>query len=144
MSQKVDWVIHHVTNGVVCVYCGTVEDAFLPCACNAHTHGMERYNHPDFQLVLDVPPKELSYILNTMGLRVQNGERFKVGDMVSGIFEDCDIRLDEFEEDGRKVLRIVIPDGDNVFPDEPNCKEPYNLQALPTDQLYKKTDNPVC
>lgn len=70
MPANIDWIIHHVTNGILCPQCGTVEDSFLPCACNAHTHGMENYNHADFQLVLDIPPEQLSYILNSMALRV--------------------------------------------------------------------------
>lgn len=144
MTPKIDWIIHHVANGFYCPDCGMVEDSFLPCICNAHTHGMENYNHADFQLVLDIPPKQLCYILNSMALRVQRGERFNAGDRVSGIFLDCDIRLDEFEEDGRTVLRVVVPDTHNRFPEEAGCEIPYNLQSLPTDQLYKETGNPVC
>ena len=66
MVPYIDWMIHCVTNDV----CD---------ACNAHTHGMNRYNHLDFQLVLNYPHQEIARILNTMGLRVQSGERFKPG-----------------------------------------------------------------
>lgn len=54
--------------------------------CNAHTHGLERYGHLDFQMVL-LPTEEIGRILNTLGLRVQSGERFRSGDMVSGIMK---------------------------------------------------------
>lgn len=73
-----------------------------------------------------------------MGLRVQNGERFRAGDYVSGIYEDCPIRLDAFEETGRTVLRVVIPDKYGVFPEDENCMETYKLQQLPTDALYRE------
>ena len=80
-------------------------------------------------------PKDISYILNTLGMRVKNGERFKAGDMVSGIFLDCDVRLDEFQECDRKVLRVIIPDGKNRFPEDPACDYPYSFQTLPLEQL---------
>lgn len=140
MKPEIDWIIHCVANGAMCAACGKVENGFPPYICNAHTHGMERYGHMDFQVVLFLPTQEIGRILNTMGLRVQAGEHFKAGDFVSGIYEDCDIRLDEFEETGRKVLRVVIPDQNNAFPDDPRCMEVYRLQAFETDLLYENSD----
>ena len=134
MDQKIDWLIHLVANGT-CDECGAVETDFLPYMCNAHTHGLERYGHLDFQMVLFLPTEEIGRILNTLGLRVQSGERFRSGDMVSGIYEDCDVRLDEYEETGRKVLRVIIPDANNIFPEEGDCMLPYCLQLLKTDEL---------
>ena len=136
-EQKIDWIIHLVGNGVACDCCNKVEDEFHDGLCNAHTHGMEKYHHPDFQMVIQVSPEEIGYVLNTLGRRVQNGEQFHDGDYVSGIYEDCDIRLQEFEETGRKVLRVLIPDMQNIFPDNPRCNHPFNLQLLETDKLYK-------
>lgn len=137
MKKTIDWVIHLVANRT-CSVCGKEENGFLPYTCNAHTHGMERYGHLDFQVVLFLPPNEIARILNPMGLRVQNGERFRAGDYVSGIYEDCPIRLDAFEETGRTVLRVVIPDKYGVFPEDENCMETYKLQQLPTDVLYRE------
>lgn len=134
MKQKIDWIIHMVANGA-CGECGGVETSFLPYMCNAHTHGMERYGHMEFQMVLALPPQEIGRILNTLGLRVQSGECFRPGDMVSGIYEDCSVRLDEYEETGRRVLRVIIPDADNIFPEDKFCKAPYCLQLLNTEEL---------
>lgn len=125
MVPYIDWMIHCVTNDV----CD---------ACNAHTHGMNRYNHLDFQLVLNYPHQEIARILNTMGLRVQSGERFKAGDIVEGIYVDCPVRLDAAQECGRNVLRVVIPDKYNRFPEEDNCMEQYRIQLLSTDDLCIK------
>lgn len=136
MNQQIDWIIHLVANGAVCKDCGKTETDFLPYLCNAHTHGLEKYGHQDFQLVLHFPHEEIMRILNTMGLRVQAGERFKAGDLVAGIYEDCNVRLDEFEETGRSVLRVVIPDKYNRFPDDPNCGDIYSQQMLKTEELY--------
>lgn len=80
MKKTIDWVIHLVANRT-CSVCGKEENGFLPYTCNAHTHGMERYGHLDFQVVLFLPPNEIARILNPMGLRVQNGERFRLETM---------------------------------------------------------------
>ena len=86
-------------------------------------------------MVLPYPQKEVCRILNTLGLRVQAGERFKNGDLISGIYEDCDVRVTEFEETGRTVLRVIVPDKDNRFPENPNCEYPYTLQTFTTEFL---------
>ena len=137
MDSYIDWIIHCVVNGV-CDACGNIENSFIPYVCNAHTHGMVRYHHLDFQLVLQYPHQEIARILNTMGLRVQSGERFKAGDFVEGIYMDCPVRLDAAEECGWNVLHIVIPDKYNRFPEETNCMEKYRIQLLATDELHMK------
>lgn len=136
---KVDWIIELVGNGIRCEHCGKIENPFPQYICNAHTHGMENYGHPDFQLVIHMPQEDMKYILNTFGLRVQAGERFKAGDLVEGIFLDCSVRLDEAWESGRKVLRVVIPDGKNRFPEDAGCVYPYSFQLLATDELEHNT-----
>lgn len=62
--------------------------------------------------------------------------------MVSGIFEDCDVRLDLFEETGRNVLRVIIPDSHGRFPEDPQCAEPYRLQRMKTEELHVKEGMP--
>lgn len=143
MSEKIDWVIHYCTN-CVCDECGKDANDFLPYTCNAHTHGMEKYGHMDFQIVLALSPEEIGYILNSLGKRVQAGERFHRGNYVSGIYLDCDVWLEEFEETGRQVLRVVIPDRNNCFPEDPKCESPYTLQVLKTNALYTEGGNGIC
>ena len=135
---EIDWVIHFIGNGVFCPDCGKIENGFPHYICNAHTHGMEKYGHPDFQVVIHMSTQNIGYVLNLLGLRVQAGERFSAGDLVRGIFEDCPVRLDAFEETGRQVLRVVIPDGKNRFPEDPNCDYPYSFQKLPLEHLTKE------
>ena len=98
---------------------------------------MDKYGHLDFQMVIHTDPELMGYVLNEFGLRVQSGQQFKAGDMVEGIFLDCSVRLDEFDECGRKVLRVIIPDGKNRFPEDPACEYPYSFQLIPTDRLVK-------
>jgi len=135
LKRRIDWIIHAVCNSAACAECGKIENSFIPGACNFHTHGLEKYGHPDLQIVIEYPPQEIARILNTIGLRIQDGARFAAGDLIKGIYEDCDVRLDTFEETGRNVLRVIIPDKFNRFPEDPICEYPYNLQAFPTDML---------
>lgn len=93
--------------------------------------------------MLAYPSQEIGRILNSIGLRVQAGERFQAGDMVAGIYEDCDLRLDEAEEDGRTVLRVVVPDKYNRFPEDENCMDCYRVQLLKTDELRYKNPKGV-
>lgn len=115
-----DWIIHYIID----------QPGPFPYLCNAHTHGMENYEHLDFQMVLNLPPEHIAYLLNTLGKRVQNGEVFHDGDMVSGIYEDCEICLKKFRETGRDVLRLIIPDKYNRFPEDEKCMAPYKYQEL--------------
>ena len=142
MNRKTDWVIHLVTNSV-CDACGKKETGFLPYLCNAHTHGMEKYGHLNFQLVLALPCREIGRVLNTLGMRVRAGERFQAGDMVSGIYENCNVRLDKVQETGRQVLRVVIPDSANRFPEDAQCETPYRLQLLDTEALHRSGAAPA-
>ena len=136
--KKIDWIIHLCTNDAKCDACGKEEGGYHPHTCNAHTHGMEKYQHMDFQLVLSLPANEIAYILNTLGMRVKAGERFCAGQLVSGIYEDCDIRLDAYEESGRTVLRVIIPDQNNIFPEDERCLPICRLQLMQTEELYRK------
>lgn len=128
-KPNIDWIIHMVYT--------TDEpgNQFIEYACNAHTHGMERYNHMDFQMVL-ADPDAIGYVLNTLGLNVQNGKQYKDGDLVDGLFQDCPVKLVAFEETGRTVLRVIIPDANNLFPEDKNCAYPYNIQMKPLEELY--------
>jgi hypothetical protein len=92
---------------------------------------MEKYSHEDFQIVLPYGHEETCRLLNTFGRRVQNGERFADGDMVMGIYEDCPIRLKRVRETGRYVLRLIVPDQNNRFPEDPLCSKDYINQLLP-------------
>ena len=51
--KKIEWIIHYVCNGAVCAECGKVEYPYPEFICDAHTHGMEKYGHLNFQVVID-------------------------------------------------------------------------------------------
>ena len=130
MKQKIDWIIHYVANGEICACCDEIITGFPEYMANAHTHGMEMYDHLDFQIVLALDSYTVGTILNNMGLRVQAGEKFKSGDVLSDILADgYDVHLLEVEETGRRVLRLLLPDPENRFPGDKNCQYPYNKQT---------------
>ena len=135
-NHPVDWIIHLVKNGNVCEECGDVEMGLLPNACNSHTHGMERYNHLNFQLVLNYSNEEIMRILNTLGCMVRDGFRFEDGDLIEGIYLDCPVKLKLFNETERSVLRVIVPDKYNKFPEEAGCMVEYLIQNLETDDLF--------
>ena len=116
-KESMNWIIHYIINaigpgGII----------------NTHTQGMKAYGHLDFQVVLNLPPEHIGYLLNTLGHRVQHGEHFVPGQLVSGLYEDCPIRLEKFRETGRDVLRVIIPDKNNRFPEDNLCDERYKSQ----------------
>ena len=129
-----DWIIHFVTD-YACQLCGNNDLHFKPNLCNFHTHGMrELYNHPEFQLVLNIDFNIAGYILNKLGLMVKEGRRFKAGEAVSGI-GICDLTLFEATDNSKPVLRVILPDPSYRLPDDENCEHPYNLQYLSTEDL---------
>lgn len=142
--ENQDWIIHAVKNGLKCAVCGQPINNMVCYAANFHTHGMENYNHLDFQVVLNIDEQLACYILDTFANRVRAGERFQDGDYVKGIFEDCDVRLDNFEEAGRQVLRVIIPDANNLFPGEEGCEVIPCIQLFETDELYTHGDGTSC
>ena len=87
--------------------------------------------------MLHISDEDIGYILNSLGFKVRSGEQLKAGDLVEGIFEECPVRQDSFEESDREVLRVIIPDSQNRFPEDPNCDYPYSFQLVPTNMLER-------
>ena len=61
--KKIEWIIHYVCNGAVCAECSKVEYPYPEFICDAHTHGMEKYGHLNFQVVIDYGPEEIGRLL---------------------------------------------------------------------------------
>ena len=133
MSKETNWIIHYVADKFAC---SLEEFAFSPYICDAHTHGsIENYNHPEFQVVLDLGDSRIAFLLNRLGSMVKEGRRFKSGDLVSGIIDDYDLQLFELADDAGKVLRVIIPDKNHHFPEDLNCEFPYCLQYMDKEEL---------
>lgn len=137
MNKNVDWIVALECNGSRCDVCGETEYNFIDVFCNAHTYGMYKYGHPEFQLVLHMDHKMILYTLNTLGLRVQSGNVFKDGDIVEDLFDGYKALLKEFDHNGEKLLRVIIPDVNHKFPHDEGCQLEYSYQVLPIEDLYK-------
>jgi hypothetical protein len=99
-EEKYGWYFHMVN-----------EDPNSPTGINAHTHGvLEKYNHPDFQVVLPVDPKIIQNIFSTVVENVKNGQKYKSGEIYTDVIKNYSVKLLEFEEGNRTVLRIIFPD----------------------------------
>ena len=103
---KIDWVIHLCTNGILCDECGKVENGFFPQTCNAHTHGMEKYHHMDFQLVLALPTEEIARILNT--IQTTCGNRMPAESYEAVYHGELDIQT---IEDAFYIFNMEHPEG---------------------------------
>ena len=130
-----DWSVVGIKNGMRCSKGGGIINDLIPNVAIFHTIGMERYDHPDFQLVLNCDMGTACTILNTFGDYVRAGRRFNSEECVSDIF-NCDVHIKTFKHNGRNVLRVIIPDGNFIYPDEVECDPGFCFQLLPTEQLY--------
>ena len=112
------WIMHYVG-----------DDTTSPTGVNIHTHGLhENYNHPDLQVVLQIPQQVVQSILNTIVDRIKNGEKFKDGDVIKSVIANgLSIKIVNANENGRPVLRIIFPDQSGNY-DSLTIKEPYSLQ----------------
>jgi len=99
---------------------------------NAITEGLENHQHPNFRLTLPMSRTKIEYILKKLAKRVENGEIFNNGEFVDGIFRDCLVRLD-MESTKEPLLRIIIPDDNNLFPEDEGCDSTYKLQIEKLD-----------
>lgn len=146
--KEPEWMIHYISNGVPCMCCGKIEYPYIPYICDAHTDGLTKYfNHQELQIVLDIGPKLIMYVLNVLGMRIREGEIFKNGDLVNGVIEGYPVKIMEVEdadpEDSEKCLRVIFPDEKGRFPGDDGCEELYNLQILSLS-LLKNTEAQLC
>lgn len=127
-KQLRNWIIHYISNETSVSETDPNPAYFPEYLCNIHTHGMNAYTHKDFQIVLDIGKDGAVYLLNTLAEKVRDGEVFTAGERIEGVYPDCEIKLAAATEGGREVLRVLVPDENNRFPDEEGCSYPYSEQ----------------
>lgn len=78
---------------------------------NYHTHGVkESWDHPDFQLVLNIGQRNAMGIFHLLVDKIKEGEKFMVGIDYDCIAEGFPTRFISAKECGREVLRLIVPD----------------------------------
>lgn len=111
------WIVHFVDG-----------DNSSPTGVNVHTHGlMENYDHPDFQIVIPIPPQIIHPILEGLVDRVKEGERFVADELVDEVLHGYQVKMVEAAECGRTVLRVILPDQKGNL-DSWSIEDPYLRQ----------------
>lgn len=106
---------------------------------NYHTHGLPHtFQHLDFQCVLPIDPNIVHGIVHTLVKQIRLGKVFEDGDVEEGLIRNgYSIKFVAAEENGRRVLRIVLPDKNNKLePDE--MAEPFDMQYGDLVQLKER------
>ncbi|MED2737171.1 DUF4262 domain-containing protein [Bacillus toyonensis] len=99
---------------------------------NMHTVGVEQtYKHKDFQIVIYMPPNVAHMLFTMLVDRVKSGETIEVNKKYDDVLEDYDVYFVERAENGRNVLRMILPDKEGNFPED----EGYNPAFC--NQLYE-------
>lgn len=89
-----------------------VNDALdTPTGVNYHTHGLpESCGHPDLQLICPLPMTAIDYIFKAIISRIKDGTVYRDGDVAENVSNGYSVKLVSAFENGREVLRIIIPD----------------------------------
>ena len=136
MDFKPDWIIHHVQNHD-CDVCNThVKDSvgFYGFA-DIHTHGLNKHNHPEICIPLDISPKVAMNVLNTIGYRIAvNGEIFKEGYNDTVLAGKYRVKFVKFDDDD--TLYLILPDVNNRLPEDDMCDLPYSSQLFYAEIIH--------
>ena len=108
------WYTHYVPNGKW---------------INAHTHGIEeKFEHPDLQVVLALPPNTVSGLFHSAIERIIAGHKLLPDQLHEGIIKGYPIKTHKSVEGDRSVLRIILPDKQGRFPGDPDCAPLFDNQ----------------
>jgi hypothetical protein len=95
MLEKYGWYVHYV---------------FSEKMVNVHTHGLEKYHHLDFQVVLPLQQNTVHGILTTLVSRVKRGESFRHNQFVEEVISNFPVKLVKAYDADRLLLRVIFPD----------------------------------
>lgn len=92
-----------------------------------HTHGFqETWSHPDLQLVITIGEGVAHGIFWAFARRVEAGERFEDGQDVEDVIGGgLRVRMRQRIQNGRLVLRVLLPDPEGKLPGDEGCEEFY-------------------
>ena len=131
--EKFDWIIHYVQEHT-CECCNKHDkpserigfDAFA----NIHTHGFNEHNHDEMCISLDIGFKLACALLNSIGIRIRNGEAFEEG-IRSNVIKDYNVLF--YRSNYSDTLYLLLPDPNGLLPGDDSCMHPYNLQKIYAD-----------
>lgn len=140
-NQELMWSIVTSQNGDQCSVCGKVTNSFLPKTCWYSTFGLFQFGHPEFEIVIQQLPIELSIkILSVLGILVETGQTFQEGAEINFEGIDKEFHLKEFCLEGQRFLRLIISDDNGRYPEDEGCAYPFNLQLKHIDELCSRDE----
>lgn len=129
VKDVIDWVIHYVQNHDYEI-CGKHNEnpiGFTGFA-NIHTHGLNKYNHKELCIPLDIGFKLSGTILNQCGIRIKLEHKEYVPGKDYSVIQNLPVLFYEF--DNSNTLYMIMPDPNGKFPEDDGCEFPYNKQIL--------------
>jgi hypothetical protein len=97
---------------------------------NSHTHGFpEKFGVPDVQLVLPLKVELAHGIFWAIHNRYAGGPVLAIGVPVERVLENFPVILVPAMDKDRAVHRIVLPDPQGRFWDDPDCEPLYKAQV---------------
>jgi hypothetical protein len=128
MENKIDWIIHYV-------FSDENEPDYL---ADVHTHGLENHGHPELRIVLAFPDDICNIILNDVGVRILNGERFdKEGTYRNIIKNDLPVKILKEKIGNQETMVLIFPDKNGLLPDEEGCENPFSEQLELIEYIKK-------
>lgn len=123
IMKRWGWIVHYVFE----------HEEQLEPFLNVHTHGLtEKHGHPDLQICLaaklGVPPGVVHTLIHAAVRQIEAGVVFKHGSQSDQVMESYAVRFVDAKENGRPVLRILLPDKSGAFPGDPACRGPLASQ----------------
>jgi hypothetical protein len=120
------------------------QDETSPTGFNAHTHGLDQFDHLDFQIVIPLPPEIGHGVLTILAERVKEGEKFEANQLVEKVLTGgVNVKLVEAKEDDRKVFRVILPDPKGrVEPDEINQQYATQYADIEGVTIKKRPEPP--
>lgn len=103
-------------------------EQFPPGICDARTVGVETFSNSEFQIVLNLKDGSIVSAFNNVLAILMAGTVLKDKYHVRGVVDSRPIRIMEVPNGSRVLRRIIIPDPDGRWPEDPDCKYPYSLQ----------------
>ena len=119
-----DWMIHYVAP--------TVDRSkspayyYEPYFANIHTHGLDKYNHRELCISINIGQETAKELLNSLGMRIVHGDVFTEGIRTDILKGNYDVQFITFDND--PTLYMILPDVNNKLPMDSDCEEPYCYQ----------------
>lgn len=129
MNKIVDWVIHYVQEHD-CEICNkhVSNPIGFTGFANVHTHGLDKYNHKELCISIDIGFELACQILNNCGLRIKLENHEFISGKDYSVIRNFPVLFHEFENSN--TLYMILPDSNGKFPNDEGCEFPYNKQLL--------------